>query len=209
MEQFDRQTHWDQIYERKQSHEVSWFQPVPQTSLDLFKQYNVSVHDSIIDIGGGDSLLVDHLLDAGYTNITVLDISHAAIDRARARLQGRADQVTWIVSDIIDFAPSQTYDCWHDRATFHFLTDELEVEKYLSIARESLRANGLLILGTFSEQGPNKCSGIPIRQYSEETMTALLTLFFQKIKCISVEHKTPADTMQSFIFCSFRKVNNT
>jgi hypothetical protein len=185
MEQFDRQTHWNQIYERKQSNEVSWFQPVPQTSLDLFNQYNVSKHDSIIDIGGGDSMLVDHLLDAGFT------------------------KVTWIVSDIIEFVPPQAYDCWHDRATFHFLTKEKEIERYLAIARDSLRDNGLLILGTFSEQGPTKCSGIPIRQYSEQSMTALLTMFFQKIKCISVDHKTPADTIQSFVFCSFRKVDNS
>lgn len=209
MENFDRKKHWENIYQTKELKDVSWFQPTPETSLDFFKQFNVPKTAKVIDIGGGDSFLVDHLLDLGYQDISVLDISAAAIDRAKQRLGERAKNVKWIVADAATFKPNEKYDFWHDRAPFHFLTDEQEISNYLQTAQESINPTGVLVIGTFSEQGPKKCSGIEIKQYSETTMTDRLKKFFEKIKCITVDHKTPFDTIQNFVFCSFRKLQTT
>lgn len=206
MEIFNRKKHWENIYLTKEIKEVSWFQQTPETSLDFFKQFKVPANAKIIDIGGGDSYLVDYLLDIGYQNITVLDISETAIERAKKRLGDRAGKVKWIVADAVTFKPDEKYDFWHDRAAFHFLTDEQEISDYLETAQQSINPKGVLVIGTFSEQGPKKCSGIEIRQYSETTMSDLLKKHFEKIKCITVDHKTPFDTFQNFIFCSFRKL---
>lgn len=209
MENFDRKKHWENIYQTKELKDVSWFQPTPETSLDFFKQFNVPTTAKVIDIGGGDSFLVDHLLDLGYQDISVLDISAAAIDRAKQRLGDKAKNVKWIVADAATFKPTEKYDFWHDRAAFHFLTDEQEIANYLQIAQESINPTGILVIGTFSEQGPKKCSGIEIKQYSETTMTDQLKKYFEKIKCITVDHLTPFDTIQNFVFCSFRKLQTS
>jgi 2-polyprenyl-3-methyl-5-hydroxy-6-metoxy-1,4-benzoquinol methylase len=207
MEEFDRKNHWDHIYETKQLNEVSWYQPTPDTSLKFFEQFNIPKQAKIIDVGGGDSLLVDHLLDRGYENITVLDISELALERAKLRLGDRAASVKWIAADAASFMPEEQYDFWHDRAAFHFLTQEIEIENYINNVQKSIKPSGKLVIGTFSEQGPKKCSGIEIKRYSETSMTNRLKPFFEKIGCIPVEHKTPFDTIQQFIFCSFRKPN--
>ncbi len=209
MENFDRKKHWENIYQTKELKDVSWFQPTPETSLDFFKQFNVPTTAKVIDIGGGDSFLVDHLLDLGYQDISVLDISAAAIDRAKQRLGDKSNNVKWIVADAATFKPTEKYDFWHDRAAFHFLTDEQEIANYLQIAQESINPTGVLVIGTFSELGPKKCSGIEIKQYSETTMTDQLKKFFEKIKCITVDHLTPFDTIQNFVFCSFRKLQTS
>ena len=206
MGNFDRKKHWENIYLTKELKDVSWFQPTPETSLDFIKQFNVPTTAKLIDIGGGDSFLVDHLLDLGYQDISVLDISASAIDRAKQRLGDKAKNVKWIVADAATFKPTEKYDFWHDRAAFHFLTDEQEISNYLQTAQQNINPTGILVIGTFSEQGPNKCSGIEIKQYSETTMTDQLRKFFEKIKCISVNHRTPFDTIQNFVFCSFRKL---
>lgn len=206
MENFDRKKHWENIYQTKELKDVSWFQPTPETSLDFLKQLNVPTTAKIIDIGGGDSFLVDHLLDLGYQDISVLDISVAAINRAKQRLGDDAKKVKWIVANAATFKPAEKYDFWHDRAAFHFLTDEQEISNYLETAQENINPTGVLVIGTFSEQGPKKCSGIDIKQYSETTMTERLKKFFEKIKCITVDHNTPFDTIQNFVFCSFRKL---
>lgn len=205
METFDRRKHWDTIYKTKELKEVSWYQSVPETSLDFFKQFNVSATAKIIDIGGGDSLLVDHLLELGYKDITVLDISEAALDKAKQRLGNKATNIKWIAADAATFIPNEKYDFWHDRAAFHFLTQEQEIESYLNIVQQSINPAGILVIGTFSEQGPRKCSGIEIKQYSETSMSSRLEKFFEKIRCITIDHKTPFDTIQNFVFCSFRK----
>ena len=209
MENFDRKKHWENIYQTKELKDVSWFQPTPETSLDFFKQFKVPTTAKVIDIGGGDSFLVDNLLDLGYQDISVLDISAAAIDRAKQRLGDKAKNVKWIVADAATFKPTEKYDFWHDRAAFHFLTDEQEISNYLQTAQESINPTGVLVIGTFSEQSPKKCSGIEIKQYSETTMTDQLKKFFEKIKCITVDHKTPFDTIQNFVFCSFRKLQTS
>ena len=193
-------------HQTKQINEVSWFQATPETSLDFIRQFNLSITAKIIDIGGGDSFLVDHLLELGYKDITVLDISEGALDRAKQRLGDRAKIIKWIVADAATFKPTEKYDFWHDRATFHFLTQEEEISNYLDTAQKSIKQNGIIVIGTFSENGPKKCSGIEIRQYSETTMTERLKLFFEKINCITIDHITPSGTIQNFIFCSFRKL---
>jgi SAM-dependent methyltransferase len=206
MEHFDRKNHWEKIYQTRQTEEASWFQPKPETSLHFFEKFKVPFTAKIIDIGGGDSLLADHLLDLGYQDVTVLDISANALDKAKKRLGRRADSVKWIVADAANFQPPEVYDCWHDRAAFHFLTGEHEIEKYLRTAAGSIRPGGLMVLGTFSVNGPFKCSGLEIRQYSEADMTMRLAKDFEKIVCLDVDHRTPSGAVQNFIFCSFKKL---
>ena len=206
MEQIDKKQHWENIYQTKELNEVSWFQPKPETSLNFFEEFAISSTAKIIDIGGGDSFLIDHLLLLGYIDITVLDISNSAIERAKKRLGSNAEKVKWIVSDIVDFEPTESYDVWHDRAAFHFLTNKEDREKYVSIADKGLTNDGLLILGTFSETGPLKCSGVEIQQYSENSLIEQMKSKFQKINCFTIDHTTPFNTIQNFLFCSFKKV---
>lgn len=206
MEPLDKKEHWENIYLTKELKDVSWYQPTPTTSLEFIKQFNLPTNAKIIDIGGGDSFLVDNLLDLGYTDITVLDISANALERAKLRLGDRATNVTWIVADAASFEPTEQYDFWHDRAAFHFLTQEQEITNYINTIHKSIKSTGILVIGTFSEQGPKKCSGIEIKQYSETSLPERLKMFFEKISCITVDHTTPFDTIQNFIFCSFKKL---
>lgn len=206
MQNLNRKNHWENIYQTKVLTEVSWYQPTPESSLNFFKKFDVLTNAKIIDIGGGDSFLVDHLLELGYHDITVLDISAAAIERAKQRLGTRAIEVKWIVADASDFTPTEQYDFWHDRAAFHFLTDEQDITTYLETAHQFITPNGILVIGTFSEKGPTKCSGIDIKQYSETTMTDLFGKLFKKIDCFTTDHKTPSGSIQNFVFCSFRKL---
>jgi ubiquinone/menaquinone biosynthesis C-methylase UbiE len=165
----------------------------------------VSKDAAIIDIGGGESKFVDFLLDEGFTNITVLDISEQAINKTRTRLGDRADKVNWIISDVTEFRPLQQFDVWHDRATFHFLTTKEQIEKYVELAARSISAKGFMTIGTFSEHGPTKCSGLKIKQYSENQLEETLAHHFKKIKCITEDHITPFQTVQNFLFCSFKR----
>ena len=197
--------HWDEVYSTKAADEVSWFQPYPKTSMEFVALFNLPLDANIIDIGGGDSLFVDALLDKGYKNIYVLDISKKAIDRAKKRLGTKANMVHWIVSDVTQFEPPVQFDFWHDRAAFHFLTTEENIYKYISIAENAIKKNGCLILGTFSENGPQKCSGLDIKQYSQASMSARFEVAFNRIKCIEEEHTTPNNITQNFLFCSFKK----
>ena len=197
--------HWENVFTTKLEDEVSWFQPYPKTSMEFVELFNLPLHANIIDIGGGDSHFVDALLDKGYKNVYVLDISANAIERAKQRLGARASKVHWIVCDITEFEPPVQFDFWHDRAAFHFLTTEDTIYKYVSIAEDAIKKGGYLILGTFSENGPTKCSGLEIRQYSEASMSARFEIAFDRIKCIEEDHKTPFNTIQNFLFCSFKR----
>ena len=195
--------HWETVYSTKQPDEVSWTQDIPQTSLDFIHTFHLPKTAKIIDIGGGDSKLVDFLLKEGFENITVLDISEAALAKAKARLGDKSKKVNWIVSDITEFKPQTTFDVWHDRATFHFLTSKEQISKYLAIAKNAV--NGYLTIGTFTTDGPKKCSGLDIKQYSEEELQKQLSRGFTKIRCINEDHITPFKTIQHFLFCSFKK----
>jgi 2-polyprenyl-3-methyl-5-hydroxy-6-metoxy-1,4-benzoquinol methylase len=206
MDNFDRHSHWENIYQTKQANEVGWYQPVPLTSLQFLEQFNIPVTAKIIDVGGGDSFFVDHLLDLGYKDITVLDISETAITRAKERLGEASHKVKWIVADAADFKPAEKYDFWHDRAAFHFLTRDSEVESYIDAVQQGMKPNGVLVIGTFSTNGPRKCSGIDIRQYSEASMVEQLKKYFHKVRCFTTDHITPSGAKQNYIFCSFRKL---
>jgi ubiquinone/menaquinone biosynthesis C-methylase UbiE len=197
--------HWETIFSTKNPQDVSWTQEVPSISLAFIHQFNVPKDASIIDIGGGDSKLVDFLLADGYTNISVLDISETAISRAKKRLGDQANKVKWIVSGIIDFSPSEKYDVWHDRAAFHFQTEKDAIDKYLKIVKRSV--DGMVIIGTFSLDGPIKCSGLEIKQYDEAGMKEKFQQFdFKNLECQREDHVTPAGAVQNFVFCSFMKV---
>lgn len=206
METFDRKKHWENIYSTKQLNEVSWYQPTPEATLKFIKELNIPLTASIIDIGGGDSFLIDNLLELGYENLTVLDISKKAIERAKTRLRDKSRSVKWIEADASAFNPTQTYDLWHDRAAFHFLTQSDEIENYIRSAKKGIKKSGNLIIGTFATDGPKKCSGIEISQYSESTLVNKFNESFKKIKCRKIQHLTPFNTYQNFVFCSFQKI---
>ena len=199
----ERKKHWETVYKTKNPNEVSWTQDVPKTSLAFIESFGLDKSAKIIDIGGGDSKLVDYLLAQGFENITVLDISEKALEKAKFRLGEKAKKVNWIVCDILDFKTTETYDIWHDRAAFHFLTTEEEIEKYKSIVGNSVRK--YLVIGTFSENGPLKCSGLEISQYIEEKLISTFEDHFEKIETVFEDHETPFGTTQNFLFCSFKK----
>jgi len=200
----ENKIHWEKVYETKNPDQVSWTQEKPQTSLDFIHSGELGKDASIIDVGGGDSNLVDFLLKEGYTNITVLDISARALEKAKHRLGDAANKVKWIAADITAFEPTETYDIWHDRAAFHFLTTPEQISKYRDIAEKNI--TGFLILGTFSKNGPTQCSGLDIRQYDEKSLAETFKSGFEKIKCITEDHITPFNTLQNFVFCSFKKL---
>jgi trans-aconitate methyltransferase len=200
----NRKNHWETVYETKQPNEVSWTQENPKTSIDFIRETHIEKSAKIIDIGGGDSKLVDFLLEEGYENITVLDISSTALERAKKRLGKNAEKVSWIASDITEFKPDTSYDIWHDRATFHFLTTGEQINKYVEITEKWV--SGFLIIGIFSNQGPKKCSGLEIKQYSETELEKQFSNRFKKLKCISEDHTTPFETKQNFTFCAFEKI---
>lgn len=203
MNSSDNKNHWENVYETKNPDQVSWTQKKPQTSLDFINSFGLGKGAKIIDIGGGDSNLVDFLLEEGYENITVLDISAKALEKAKQRLGDKADKIKWIATDITHFQPTETYDIWHDRAAFHFLTTPEQISKYIDIAKKNI--NSFLVLGTFSKNGPTKCSGLDIQQYDEESLSSNFNESFEKIECITEDHTTPFETTQNFIFCSFKK----
>lgn len=196
--------HWETIYQTKQPNEVSWTQEVPTVSLAFVHQFKVPKSARIIDIGGGDSKLVDWLLKEGYTHVSVLDISSAAIQRAKMRLGTESDKITWIISDILDFRPSEKYDLWHDRAAFHFQTNPIHINQYLEIVKNAVE--GMVIIGTFSPDGPKKCSGLDIQQYDENGMKEKFeNNQFKNVECKREDHITPSGVVQNFVFCSFLK----
>ena len=195
--------HWERIYQSKAFQELTWAQEVPHTSLDFIRSFNLPLDARIIDMGGGDSMLVDHLLNLGYTNITVLDISAQSLERAKQRLGVEAYKVKCLAGDARTFVCERPYDLWHDRAAFHFLVTEEDVRNYLRMAGRCV--SQFMILGTFSTTGPAKCSGLPVHQYSDHQLAHLFMEDFRKIKCINVDHVTPTKATQNFTFCSFRK----
>ena len=199
--------HWEKIYAHKTPDEMSWTQEKPEFSLKLIEKLQLSKQAKILDVGGGNSNLVDHLLALGYENISVLDISSAALEQSKKRLGEKAKKVNWIISDISEFHPKEKYDLWHDRAAFHFFTNEMDIETYVTIANKALCNNGYMLIGGFSEDGPDMCSGIPVIKYSEKTLSEVFDTHFKKLECVTVKHQTPSEKIQNFIFCSYKKRN--
>ena len=196
--------HWEQVYENKAFENVSWYQTIPQTSIDFLKQTNLPAHAKIIDVGGGESRLIDYLLQEGYIDTTVLDISEKAIQKKQTSLGGQASQVKWIVADIANFLPTKKYDFWHDRATFHFLTTQQDIDNYVNVIHQFVQNKGFLMIATFAKDGPEKCSGLPITQYNEADLVGKFQ-GFELVSCLHTSHTTPFDTTQNFVFCLFQK----
>jgi 2-polyprenyl-3-methyl-5-hydroxy-6-metoxy-1,4-benzoquinol methylase len=199
--------HWENVFSTKSPNEVSWTQVYPKTSMDYLEALQLPKTANIIDVGGGDSNLVDALLENGYENIWVLDISATALEKAKKRLGDKAINVHWIVSDITEFETDVRFDFWHDRAVFHFLTDETSISKYVEIVSNAVATNGHFLLGTFSENGALKCSGLDITQYSELSMKETFVKSFEALKCFTEDHITPFNTIQNFQFCGFKKLS--
>lgn len=202
----DRQTHWDNVYRTKREDEVSWFQASPTLSLDLIHATGIDRSASIIDVGGGASRMVDALIEEGFANLTVLDVSEAATETAKARLGARATAVTWIVADVTNWQPGGTYDVWHDRAAFHFLTAPEDRVAYAQRVLRAVRPGGHVIVGTFALDGPERCSGLPVVRHDAESIGAVLGPSFKLIETRRHEHQTPMGGSQKFQFSRFQRV---
>ena len=202
----DPKVHWETIYRTKRPSEMSWYQPYPTRSIELLLRAGAGPESSILDIGGGDSTFVDALLDREFRNITVLDISSGAIERARARLGARASEVTWIEGDvrIVDLA-AQAYDVWHDRAVFHFLTQPDDRTRYIAQAAGALRHGGTLIIATFALEGPPQCSGLPVTRYDARGLATELGDEFALQESLTDVHRTPAGVEQAFTYARFQR----
>jgi len=199
--------HWENIFSTKNFNEVSWYQENPKTSVDLILSVNLDKDAKIIDVGAGDSKLADSLLNLGFRNISVLDVSSKALERVKKRLGNKADSIKWIVSDIREFETNDQYDLWHDRAVLHFLTADKDIDKYVNNVRRFLKYKGYLIVSTFSLNGPKRCSGLDIKQYSETSIKKLF-YYFDHIKSFEEKHLTPWGDSQIFIYSVFRKKTN-
>jgi trans-aconitate methyltransferase len=202
----DRKLHWEGVYKTKQFTDVSWYQQLPARSLELIDAAAVGEDAPIIDIGGGASTLVDHLIARGYRDVTVLDIAEGALAQARSRLAGSSHHVHWIVSDVVAFRPERSYRLWHDRAVLHFLVDAADRQRYLAALRAALVPGGDLVLASFGPDGPLKCSGLEVRRYSLEMMAELLGPEFE-LQSDDIEfHRTPSGGEQQFLCTRWRRL---
>lgn len=197
--------HWDTVYRTKSPEHVSWFRPHLDRSLAFLDAANLSHEAGLIDVGGGASTLVDDILDRGYSNVTVLDFSDAALEAARARLGDVASRVKWICADVTDAPlPDRAYDFWHDRAVFHFLRDPHARSGYIDAVRRSLKPGGHIVVATFGPHGPEKCSGLDVLRFTPETLHAEFGSDFSKIGSTTEIHTTPWGTEQEFVYCYCR-----
>jgi SAM-dependent methyltransferase len=204
MQSDSRQVHWEGVYTKKGENEVSWFQENPTPSLELIAQVGATPASAIIDIGGGASRLVDNLVDRGFEDITVLDLSEAALEAAKGRLGDRAARVHWIVADATVWEPLMAYGIWHDRAAFHFLTEDHDRAAYVARLERALKAGGYAIIATFALDGPARCSGLPVVRYDPASLGKTLGRSFQLVDTRQHTHATPWGTDQSFQFSVFR-----
>jgi trans-aconitate methyltransferase len=205
MSDASRQAHWDNVYTTKGEREVSWFQENPAPSLELIAAKGLSVDAAIIDIGGGASRLVDDLLARKFRRITVLDLSGAALGAAKERLGERGADVKWVVADVTKWDPTGTYDLWHDRAAFHFLTEAGDRVAYLSRLKMAIKPGGYVIIATFAPDGPERCSGLPVVRYDAESLSETLGDEFVLLKTQRHLHPTPWGSEQRFQFSLFRR----
>jgi SAM-dependent methyltransferase len=199
--------HWEKVYGSRAPTELSWYQSQPTRSLELLEQLGVGASSAIIDVGGGASTLVDALLDRGFDNLTVLDISHSALEHAKARLGARAASVKWIEADVTsaDLGAGALYDVWHDRAVFHFLTNAEDRRRYVAAASHSLRPGGAALIATFSPQGPARCSGLDVVRYDSAQLARELGSAFSLEHSVDDLHHTPSGTEQAFTYTVLRR----
>ncbi|MFH0933848.1 MAG: class I SAM-dependent methyltransferase [Pseudomonadota bacterium] len=201
--------HWENVYSTKAADAVSWFQPHADLSLDIIRSTQLGKEAAIIDVGGGASTLVDDLVANGYTDLTVLDLSGAALNAARKRLGAEENKVRWIEADITQVdLPANRYDIWHDRAVFHFLTDAADRAAYVRTVLRSVKPGGHVIVATFAEDGPLQCSGLPVVRYRPDELHGQFGDAFQLLDHRKEEHRTPAGKVQSFVYCYCRRVGS-
>ena len=201
----DLKSHWENIYSSKNEDGVSWFQEYPKTSIDLIEKYSINKSIPIIDIGSGRSRILKNLIENEYDDLTYLDISQEACSKSKISLGNKQDLVRWHVENVLDFNTEKNFSIWHDRAVFHFLISKEDVEKYKKVALKNIVQGGYLILGTFSENGPEKCSGLNVSRCSSESLKKIFNPEFKMIECFTIDHKTPFDTNQNFLFSIFKK----
>lgn len=201
----NRKAHWDTVYTTKSENEVSWFQENPAPSIELIDLARPTSASAIVDIGGGASRLVDSLVAGGFNHVTVLDISGAALEAAKARLGESASRVQWIIADVTKWYPMQIYDIWHDRAAFHFLTDPADRAAYVTRIKQAVKPGGHVIIGTFAIDGPEKCSGLPVHRYDAASLAKELGEGFELMDSRRHDHSTPWNSAQRFQFCIFRR----
>lgn len=199
----DRKQHWNGVYQDKDPLEVSWYQKKPTVSLQLIANSGIGHDDGVIDVGGGASVLVDHLVDAGFKDVAVLDIAASALTHARERLGARGEEVHWFESDVTEFDAGRQFALWHDRAVFHFLTLADERAAYGRVLRRTIPVGGQLIIATFALDGPEQCSGLNVQRYSPATLSAEIGDDFSLQETLSECHRTPADKDQQFTYCRF------
>jgi len=205
MSESDRQAHWQNVYKTRGEREVSWSQPSPEPSLGLIERFAPGTGDSIVDIGGGASRLVDALRERGYGNVTVLDLSEAALLSAKARLGAEAGSVQWVAADVTKWQPPQAFDIWHDRAAFHFLVDTRDRHAYIARLYQGVKSGGHAIIATFALDGPEKCSGLPVQRYDHAALGRALGAAFEVVHHQPHRHVTPWGAAQSFQFSVFRR----
>jgi len=202
----ENKLHWENIYQTKKIDGVSWYQETPSESIELIKKFSTTNSDMIIDIGCGKGFLADNLLKLNYENITLVDISKNALKEVKERVNNKS--LNFIETDVLNLKLEQAFDIWHDRAVFHFITEAEGVEKYISLCNKYIGKGGKLIIGTFAEDGPLKCSGLEIKRYSINNLKELFKENFEFIEGFKKLHRTPFDTQQSFTFCVFKKLTN-
>jgi hypothetical protein len=201
----DRKAHWEGVYSTRGETGVSWYQVEPRLSLDLIRAVAPAAHGRIIDVGGGAAVLVDRLLELTFEKIAVLDVAETALSRARSRLGERAHRVDWIVADITEIEALGTFEIWHDRAVFHFLTDPHDRRKYVDLALRTIPVGGHLIIASFADEGPKQCSNLDVCRYNAETMGAELGAGFSFVRGTRESHTTPWGSSQAFFYGVFRR----
>lgn len=205
MDRFQAQEHWDRMYSTRPEQELSWFEEDPSVSLELLLRPELDKHAPILDVGGGTSRLLDALLDRGFTQPAVLDISAAALEKSKRRLGDRSSQVRWIVADVTTWKPDRQYSAWHDRAVFHFLTTEEQRLAYRAALESAIAPGGTVVIGTFALDGPEQCSGLTVQRYSPESLAAELGPGFARTAAQSFDHATPSGKVQRFQFSRFNR----
>lgn len=196
--------HWQAVYQAKASTDVSWYEPVPERSLALIQTAGLPSDAALLDVGGGASTLVDHLLAAGFGDITVLDLAPAALEESKARLGSASANLEWIAADATDWQPTRRYDLWHDRAVFHFLVDVELRYRYLDVLKAALAPGGFVVMATFGPEGPTRCSGLDVQPYSAEELSGVLGPSFRLIESDVEEHVTPSGCGQQFLYGLWR-----